>query len=100
MITTHCTYYFLILGVKANERSKLTLSVRSPYVAMLRRASARRGKSITELVEELAEVLEKDAKEESDYVKRNRGVLAGKVDPKDWDRDDRLGDILRKHAAR
>lgn len=87
---------------RAASKSKLTLSVRREYVAMLRKASARRGSSITELVEEFAQQLDREVKtgELSDYVKRNMGVLAKKVKPKDWERDDRVGDILRKHAAR
>ncbi len=87
---------------RATGKSKLTLSVRREYVAMLRRASARRGSSITELVEEFAQQLEKDRTpgELSDYVKRNMGALAGKVKPEDWERDDRIGDLLRKHAPR
>jgi hypothetical protein len=84
-------------------KSKLTLSVAPKYVAMLRRASARKGRSITELVEELAVDLEREqngTEELSDYVKRNMGILAGKVKPEDWDRDDRVGYLLRKHVPR
>jgi hypothetical protein len=85
------------------KRSKLTLSVRPEYVAMLRKASARKGRSISELVEELAEKLEASepvSGEMSDFVKRNLGILADKVKPEDWERDDRFGDILRKHVPR
>jgi len=89
---------------KRTAKSKLTLSVRTKYVAMLRRASARKGKSITEMVEEFAEQVEREAKgdksELSDFVKRNLGILKDKVKPSDWDRDDRFGDILRKHVPR
>ncbi len=82
-------------------KSKLTLSVRTKYVAMLRRASARKGKSITEMVEEFAEREEREAQGEDAgdaWIKRNLGVLAKKVKPADWERDDRMGDILRKQA--
>ena len=84
-------------------KSKLTLSVAPKYVAMLRRASARRGQSITELVEEYAQKLDKTSGSGSrgeEFLKRNLGVLAGKVKPEDWDRDDRIGDMLRKHVPR
>ncbi|MFT3885579.1 MAG: DUF6364 family protein [Flavobacteriales bacterium] len=85
-------------------KSKLTLSVDRKHVAMLRRASARRGKSITELVEELAEREEREAAMEttelSDFVKRNRGSAVGHLKPSDWERKDMLGDILRKHVPR
>jgi hypothetical protein len=84
-------------------KSKLTLSVAPKYVAMLRRASARKGRSITELVEELAVTLDKEpafGEKGKAYLERNLGVLVGKVKPEDWDRNDRVGDILRKHAPR
>ena len=84
-------------------KSKLTLSVAPKYVYMLRRASARSGRSITELVEEMAVELDKESSKEeelSDFVKRNMGVLADKVKPEEWDRDDRVGDILRKYVKR
>lgn len=87
---------------KATEgKSKLTLSVRPKYVAMLRRASARKVRSITELVEEMAEALDhevKPGKKGQEFLKRNLGLLAGKVKAADWKRDDRVGDMLRKHA--
>jgi len=88
---------------KRTAKSKLTLSVRTKYVAMLRRASARKGKSITEMVEEFAEQVERESKGEDPgeaWIKRNLGILADKVKPSDWDRDDRFGDILRKHVPR
>ncbi|MBK8498585.1 MAG: hypothetical protein IPL52_07140 [Flavobacteriales bacterium] len=84
-------------------KSKLTLSVEPKYVAMLRRAGARRGRSITELVQEYAVQLDKETgapEELSDYVKRNLGALAGKIKPEDWDRNDRVGHMLRKHMPR
>lgn len=84
-------------------KSKLTLSVAPKYVAMLRRASARKGRSITERVEDLAVALDKEpalGEKGKAYLERNVGVLVGKVKPEDWDRNDRVGDILRKHAPR
>jgi hypothetical protein len=90
------------MATTTDTKSKLTLSVRKRHIAMLRRASARRGRSITQLVEELAESLDKEKEkpeELSDFVKRNRGILAN-LKPEAWDADDRLGDILRKHAPR
>ena len=90
------------MTTRTKTKSKLTLSVDRKHVAMLRRASARRGRSITELVEELAESLDKEKEKPevlSDFVKRNRGILSG-MKPEAWDADDRMGDILRKHAPR
>lgn len=85
------------------KRSKLTLSVRPEYVALLRKASARKGRSISELVEEFAEKLDKEpeiGERGTAFIQRHLGVASSKVDTKDWERDDRLGDILRKHAPR
>lgn len=85
------------------RRSKLTLSVRPEHVAMLRKASARKGRSISDLVEELAEKLNEEpeiGERGAAFIQRHLGVLAGKVGPEDWDRADRIGDLLRKHAPR
>ena len=51
----------------------------------------------------MAVELDKEGQKEeelSDFVKRNRGVLAGKVKPEEWDLDDRSGHILRKYVKR
>ncbi len=87
---------------RATGKSKLTLSVRREYVMMLRRASARRGRSITELVEDMATLLEKDVEMDKGdaWLKRNQGILAHKVKPEDWKRDDCIGHLLRKHVPR
>lgn len=90
------------MATRTSTRSKLTLSVRSKYVAMLRKASARRGRSITELVEELAETLDKEKgepEELSDFVKRYSGILSD-IKPEAWLANDREGGILQKHAPR
>ena len=96
--------YLYSMATRTGTKGKLTLSVHKRHIAMLRRASARRGRSITELVEELAESLDKEMEKEkpeelSDFVKRNRGILSS-LKPEAWDADDRMGDILRKHAPR
>ena len=91
------------MATRTETKGKLTLSVRKRHIAMLRRASARRGRSITELVEELAESLDKEKQrpeELSDFVKRNRGTAVGRLKPQDWESEDMLGDILRKHVPR
>ena len=91
------------MATSRDTKSKLTLSVRKRHIAMLRRASAWRGRSISQLVEELAESLDKEKEkpdELSDFVKRNQGTAVGRLKPSDWEGDDMLGDILRKHAPR
>jgi hypothetical protein len=83
---------------KAKPNSKLTLSVEPEYVAMLRRASARRGRSITELVQELALRLDKEAEEGKElWADRTNGMLAGAFREEDYERQDLLGALLRKH---
>ncbi|MBK8581534.1 MAG: DUF6364 family protein [Flavobacteriales bacterium] len=88
---------------RKTTRSKLTLSVSRRHVDLLRRLSKREGKSITELVEEFAESNAKATaitKEGDGWVKRNAGILAKKVKPADWKRDDRVGELLRKSGLR
>ena len=85
----------------AKAKSKLTLSVEPEYVAMLRRASARRGRSITELVQELALRLEKEAAEGKElWADRTNGMLAGAFRDEDYERQDLLGALLRKHLPK
>jgi len=88
---------------RSSVRSKLTLSVSRRHVELLRRLSERKGKSITELVEEFAESNADpvELKDDADsWVKRNAGILESKVKPADWKRDDRIGDLLRKTGLR
>jgi hypothetical protein len=91
------------MDTRSNKKSKLTLSVRTRHIAMLRRASKRKGKSITELVEELAEREEREVSDTDpgdEWIQRNLGLLAKAVRPTDWEGDDRMGHLLRKHAPR
>lgn len=83
-------------------KPKLTLSVRPRYVAMLRRASARSGKSITELVEEAAEQLDLRSQGSSKelWADRMNGRFAGGFTDADFERTDLLGSLLRKHVPR
>ncbi len=90
------------MGTRTSTKTKLTLSVRPRYVAMLRKAGARRGRSISDLVEELAENLDKqkdEPEELCDFVKRYSGILSD-LPVSAWETDDRMGDLLRKHAPR
>lgn len=79
-------------------KSKLTLSVRPKYVSMLRRASARRGQSITELVEQIAEQIEaEDASAKQLWADRMNGIAADAFSEADYQRLDMIGGLLRKH---
>lgn len=92
-----------VMPKKRTTKSNLTLSVRKECVEMLSRASTRSGRSITALIEELAEQLDRETRLEDNgdaWVKRNMGILNEKVKPSDWERDDRFGEILRKHVPR
>lgn len=82
-------------------KTKLTLSIDRRKVAMLRKASARRGKSISELVENLADQLDAQKDEEPTVVAEPgilkwAGYLADKLTPEDFEEDSRGGAELRK----
>jgi hypothetical protein len=80
-------------------KTKLTLSIDRRKVAKLRRASARRGTSISELVERLADSLDNP---KGDYapagILKWAGFLADKLNPQDFEEDSRAGAELRKTA--
>jgi hypothetical protein len=82
-------------------KTKLTLSIDRRKVAKLRRASARKGKSISELVENLADQLDAQKDEEPTVVAEPgilkwAGYLADKLTPEDFEEDSRGGAELRK----
>jgi hypothetical protein len=82
-------------------KTKLTLSIDRRKVAMLRKASARRGKSISELVENLADQLDAQKDEEPTVVAEPgilkwAGYLADKLTLEDFEEDSRGGAELRK----
>jgi hypothetical protein len=82
-------------------KTKLTLSIDRRKVAMLRKASARKGKSISELVENLADQLDAQKSDEPSVVEEPgilkwAGYLADKLTPEDFEEDSRGGAELRK----
>jgi hypothetical protein len=81
------------------ETGKLTLSVGPKYVAMLRKASARKGRSITELVKDLAVQLDQAGNEGDKelWADRMNGKGADAFSAMDYERKDLLGALLRKH---
>lgn len=82
-------------------KRKLTLSIEPARISMLRRASARRSKSISELVEDLAEQLDKLPDEEpaEANILKWKGFWADKITPAEFEADTRAGAELRKTAA-
>lgn len=82
-------------------KTKLTLSIDRRKVAKLRRASARKGKSISELVENLADQLDAQQGDEPSVV-AEPGIakwassLADILTPEDFEEDSRGGAELRK----
>jgi hypothetical protein len=85
-------------------KTKLTLSIDRRKVAMLRKASVRKGKSISELVENLAEQLDEQKNEEPTVVAEPGitkwfGYLADKLTLEDFEEDSRGGAELRKTEA-
>lgn len=82
-------------------KTKLTLSIDKRKVAKLRRASARKGKSISQLVEDLADQLDeqKDAGPgvvAEPGIRKWIGSLAEILTPEDFEEDSRGGAELRK----
>jgi hypothetical protein len=85
-------------------KTKLTLSIDRRKVAKLRRASARKGKSISELVENLADQLDAQKGDEPSVVAEPGiakwfGSLADILTPEDFEEDSRGGAELRKTEA-
>ncbi len=81
------------------KKRKLTLTVNDRSIALLRKAGARRAKSISAMLEELAEQLAKEDSADT-WSSRNEGILAGRITAKRMNADDRLGHLLRKHLGR
>jgi hypothetical protein len=82
-------------------KTKLTLSIDRRKLSMLRKASARKGKSISELVEQLADRLDEQKNEGPSVVAEPGitkwfGYLADKLTPEDFEEDSRGGAELRK----
>ena len=88
---TACTYLYHM------KKRKLTLSLRPSRIAMLRKASARRNKSISEMVEDMAENADKEVLDEgASNISKWAGYLAERIKPSEFEADDRYGAELRK----
>ena len=85
---------------EAGSKPELTIRVRPKYVAMLRKASAQRGRTITELVEEMAEQLNESGTTKELWADRMNGRFAGGFTDADYQRNDMLGALLRKNVSR
>lgn len=83
-------------------KGKLTLSVAPEYVALLRKAGARKGRTISELVEEFAMDLEHTStpSEKILWADRVNGKAENAFSDIDYSRNDLLGAMLRKHLPR
>lgn len=76
-------------------KTKLTLSIDRRKVAKLRRASARKGTSISQLVENMADKLDEEPATQADSpISRLFGSL--KLPPEAFEEDSRGGAELRK----
>lgn len=79
---------------------KLTLTPSVDHVAMAKRASRRRGKSITKMFEEFVETLDTEVMAGKQlWVDEVRNHNAGFTDA-DYGRADLLGALLRKHMPK
>ncbi len=80
-------------------KTKLTLSIDRRKVAKLRRASERKGTSISQLVEQLADQLDSQPLENAEPgILKWAGYLADKLTLEDFEEDSRGGAELRKTA--
>ena len=81
-------------------KTKLTLSIDRRKVAKLRRASERKGTSISALVEQLADQLDEKPSELAEPgIRKWFGSLSDVVTPEDFEEDSRAGAELRKTEA-
>ena len=74
-------------------KTKVTLSLNKKTVALLRKASARREKPMSAIVDELVEQKDKQESAEAtipDWLREMGTWLEGKVTPKDLEEDPRL----------
>ena len=82
-------------------KTKLTLSISKDRVRRAKAYSARRKKSVSQLVEEFFAGLDEDGTKNKPVKKkymidRFAGILTGKITQKDLDEDPRLAHIFRK----
>ncbi len=81
-------------------KTKLTLSIDRRKVAKLRRASIRKGTSISELVEDLADDASIAPEKEGEAnIMKWRGFWSNHLNEADYEADDRAGSELRKTLA-
>jgi len=112
----------IFVDMKANNklvaRSRIQIQAPVRLKRRLRSVSKALDKSMTEIVihalerelqDETLPVGPKDGKAEPTaamqaeydaWIQRNLGLLADKVKREDWERDDRVGDMLRKYVPR
>lgn len=80
-------------------KTKLTLSIDRRKVAKLRRASARKGTSISEMVENMAEHIDVQPEEGEANILKWKGFWAKQIAASEFEADDRGGAELRKTLA-
>jgi hypothetical protein len=93
-------------------KTKVTLSLNKRTVAMLRKAGARRAQTMSSIVDELVEDLEKKEKAKEDdfaWLEEMGTWLSGKISKKDLEEDPRLAyawgykpkkKVVRKNVAK
>ena len=80
-------------------KRKLTLSLKPSRIAMLRKASAKRSTSISELVEDFALRMDEQPPEGTPGILKWKGFWAKQITAKDFEAKDRAGAELRKTEA-
>ncbi|MCO6481802.1 MAG: hypothetical protein J5I62_03305 [Flavobacteriales bacterium] len=90
---------------KPVRQSRLSTSISVASKKRLRRASELQQRSMGAVLDDLIAAMPEEPMLDvgpgkgKAWVKANRGVLKGKFSKADFDRDDLLGYLLRKHAS-
>ncbi|MBS1937892.1 MAG: hypothetical protein JSS84_08805 [Bacteroidetes bacterium] len=91
---------------RQKRRSHLSALISAESKKRLKDHSERQDRSMSSLIEELIGILPDDgplrlrtgAGKGEAWLKTHQGLFSGLVSAKDWERQDRFGDLLRKHV--
>jgi hypothetical protein len=78
-------------------KTKLTLSIDKEVIEKARLTARRSGRSVSQIVEDHLRAL---AGTEESWARSVNGKLADAFSPEDFERNDRLGILLRKHMPK
>ena len=90
---------------KQSVRQRISALVSSKAKLRLRRASRAQDRSMSAVLNDLLSTLSEDELSKAapgkgrQWVMDNKGILKGKFKAEDFERDDLMGYLLRKHAS-